>query len=80
MGVIVALLGFLYAFVILIVKFAWGVPIKGWAPVMIVILLMGGFQMIMLGIIGEYVWRTLAQARNRAPYIIEATFEGDRLN
>jgi glycosyltransferase involved in cell wall biosynthesis len=80
MGMIVALLGFLYAFVILIVKLAWGVPILGWAPVMIVILLMGGFQMIMLGIIGEYVWRTLAQARDRDPYIIEATFEGDGLD
>jgi hypothetical protein len=42
---------------------------------MIIVLVMGGVQMLMLGIIGEYLWRTLAQARNRDPYIIEAIFD-----
>ena len=41
---------------------------------MIVILIMGGFQMLMLGVIGEYLWRTLAQVRNRDPYIIDAIY------
>jgi len=34
-------------------------------------------QMLMLGVIGEYVWRTLAQARNREPYVIERIYESD---
>jgi dolichol-phosphate mannosyltransferase len=36
---------------------------------------MGGLQMLMLGIIGEYLWRTLAQVRNREPYIIETIYD-----
>ncbi len=75
MGIGVAFLGFLYALVILVIRIIWGLPIQGWAPLMIVVLLMGGFQMIMLGIVGEYLWRTLAQVRNRDPYIVEAIYD-----
>jgi len=51
-----------------------GNSVKGWAPLMIVVLVMGGFQMIMLGIIGEYLWRTLAQVRGRDMYLIDAIY------
>jgi dolichol-phosphate mannosyltransferase len=73
-GVLVAIIGFLYALVILVTKIFWGLPVTGWAPLMIVILVIGGTQMLMLGIIGEYLWRSLAQARNRDPYIIDAIY------
>jgi dolichol-phosphate mannosyltransferase len=74
-GLFVALSGFVYATIILIGKLTIGNPIQGWTPLMIIVLVMGGVQMLMLGIIGEYLWRTLAQARNRDPYIIEAIFD-----
>jgi len=74
-GILVALAGFFYALLILVMKLAGGVSTYGWAPLMIVILVIGGVQMLLLGIIGEYVWRTLAQSRNREPYIIEEIFE-----
>jgi len=38
---------------------------------MVVVLVFGGVQMIMLGVIGEYLWRTLEQARHRTIYHIE---------
>lgn len=75
MGIIVALLGFLYALDIFVVRLIWGTPVVGWAPIMIVILVMGGFQMLMLGVVGEYLWRTLSQVRNRDSYIIEAIYD-----
>jgi glycosyltransferase involved in cell wall biosynthesis len=71
-GLVVAFLGFLYATIIVVGKLTVGNPIQGWASLIIVILIIGGFQMLMLGIIGEYLWRTLAQVRNRDPYVIEA--------
>jgi len=74
-GLFVAFLGFLYATAILIIKLTWGLPVVGWAPIMIVLLVIGGLQMSMLGIIGEYLWRVLAQVRNRTPYIIEEIYE-----
>jgi hypothetical protein len=38
---------------------------------MIVVLVMGGVQMTMLGILGEYLWRALDEARRRPRYNIE---------
>jgi glycosyltransferase involved in cell wall biosynthesis len=74
-GLAVALMGFLYAVSIAVIRLLWGMPVQGWAPLMIMILLMGGVQMIMLGVIGEYLWRTLAESRNRDTYIIEEIFD-----
>lgn len=75
LGCILALLGFIYALIVLFSKVFFGNPVKGWAPIMIVVLLIGGFQLIMQGIIGEYTWRTLSQARNRDKYIIDEIYE-----
>jgi len=74
-GCIVALMGFLYATVIVFARIFGNVPFKGWAPIMILVLVLSGIQMLMLGIIGEYLWRVLDQVRNRLPYIIEKTFD-----
>jgi dolichol-phosphate mannosyltransferase len=75
LGIAFALLGFLYAVVVFVTRLFFQTPMKGWAPLMIVVLMIGGFQMLMLGVIGEYVWRTLAQVRSRDPYVIEAVYE-----
>jgi dolichol-phosphate mannosyltransferase len=74
-GCIFSLLGFAYAGLILVGSFLFGNPVKGWAPLMIMVLVMGGFQMIMLGLIGEYLWRTLTQVRRRDMYLIDAIYE-----
>jgi dolichol-phosphate mannosyltransferase len=39
---------------------------------MVVILMLGGFQMLMMGILGEYLWRTLDESRRRPHFLIEA--------
>jgi dolichol-phosphate mannosyltransferase len=45
---------------------------------MIVVLVVGGMIMVMLGIIGEYVWRIFDQVRGKPNYIIRSVhnFEG----
>ena len=73
-GAVVAMLGFLYAAVVLASRLFGGIAVQGWAPLMIVILVLGGFQLLTIGIIGEYLWRVLAQVRNREPYIIESVY------
>lgn len=47
----------------------------GWASLMSVILLTSGMIMLMLGILGEYIWRTLDACRNRPPYLVDETKE-----
>lgn len=71
LGIIIALFGFIYAIIIVIERFLGNVPFKGWAPIMVLVLILSGIQMLMLGIIGEYLWRTLEQVRKRPSFIIE---------
>lgn len=73
-GMIVALLGFLYAAVV-IANALVGRPVQGWASLMVVLLVIGGIQMLMMGVLGEYLWRALDEARQRPRYLIEATSE-----
>ena len=74
-GIIVALLGLLYAIIILVEKFIGNIPVTGWAPLMIVILIIGGVQIILLGIIGEYIWRILARSKKGPHYIVEKIYQ-----
>ncbi len=51
--------------------FSSGVPITGWSSLMCVILLSSGLILSMLGVLGEYLWRTLDASRTRPPFIID---------
>jgi dolichol-phosphate mannosyltransferase len=70
-GVSVALLGFLYALVVMYARFVNEVPFKGYAPIVILLLVIGGMIMLMLGIIGEYLWRIYDETRKRPVYIVK---------
>lgn len=48
--------------------------IMGWTPIILLILFIGGVQMMMIGVLGEYLWRVLSQARNATPYIVEREY------
>lgn len=69
-GFAVALAGFFYALVV-VVNALVGKPSPGWSSLMIVLLLVGGLQMLMMGVLGEYVWRALDEARGRPRFIVE---------
>lgn len=75
LGLLISLSGFLYSIFIVIAKITGNVPFQGWAPLMIIVLLLSGFQMLMLGVIGEYLWRTLDEVRRRQAYVIENFYE-----
>ena len=74
-GGVIAILGFLYAIWLIIAKLIGIALIPGLAPIIILIVVLSGIQMLMLGIIGEYLWRTLDQVRNRPPYVIEKIYD-----
>lgn len=62
----------LVAFIgILVEYFSSGVPISGWASLMTVVLLAAGLVLSMLGVLGEYLWRTLDASRKRPTFIID---------
>ena len=70
-GLGVSLLAIVYALVILFRTLAMGVDLPGYASTMIAILLLGGLQLLSLGIIGEYLGRVFMQTKDRPNYLIE---------
>lgn len=70
MGFLVCLASVIYLVYILIGN-AMGNTIKGWTTVMAVILLLGGFQIFSIGIVGEYISKIYLEVKDRPRYIIE---------
>ncbi len=79
LGVACSLLGFAYALLVIVVRLMTRTPVQGWASLIVVVLVLGGVQMMMLGVLGEYLWRTLEAARHRPIYFLEETSESDSL-
>ena len=73
-GVITSLLGVAYSITIVISWMRGETPFSGWAPIMIAILMVGGLIMVMLGVIGEYVWRINEEVRKRPNYVVRDKF------
>ncbi|MFA6317546.1 MAG: hypothetical protein WC943_09015 [Elusimicrobiota bacterium] len=69
-GFLTALAGFIYTIVVL-QAYGQGKPPFGWTPIMLAILILGGLIMIMLGIIGEYVWRIYEETKRKPIYIVK---------
>ncbi len=77
LGFIAAAAGFIYMIIVILNKFAFGKTVAGWASLAVLILLIGGIQLIMLGVVGEYIARIFDESKNRPLYIIEDKYNFD---
>lgn len=69
-GAMIALVGIAYA-VFLVVRSLFGVETPaGWPTVLVSILVLGGAQLSLIGIMGEYLWRAVEETRSRPLYVI----------
>jgi dolichol-phosphate mannosyltransferase len=75
LGISCSLLGFAYALLVIVIRLRSRAPVQGWASLIVVVLVLGGLQMMMLGVLGEYLWRTLEAARHRPIYFLEDVSE-----
>jgi glycosyltransferase involved in cell wall biosynthesis len=71
-GVSAASVAFLYGIWVLLKVLIWGDPVRGYPTLMVVILFLGGAQLLALGVIGEYVGRTYSETKRRPLYFIES--------
>jgi dolichol-phosphate mannosyltransferase len=72
LGVLVSLCGVVYS---VLIVYAWLIqktPFEGWAPLIMITMLIGGVVMIMLGVIGEYIWRIYDNLRDFPLFIVES--------
>jgi glycosyltransferase involved in cell wall biosynthesis len=76
MGVIVSAAAFVYLFYALYIKFFSTTGIPGWTSLMVCVLFIGGIQLIMLGIVGEYIGKLFIQSKGRPPYILKEKSQG----
>lgn len=70
MGLVVSLCAFIYMLFVLIKAIAVGDPVAGYPTIMVVMLFLGGVQLLSLGIIGEYIGRIFNETKNRPAYFI----------
>lgn len=70
-GLLTSLLAFGYGGWIVLKVLIWGIRVPGYASLMVVILVLGGLQLLALGIIGEYVGRTYLEAKQRPLYLVQ---------
>ncbi len=73
LGILVSLISFIYAAVHIIDKLIYGNPVAGYTSLISVMLLLGGIQLIGIGVIGEYIGRIYQESKNRPKYIIKNT-------
>ena len=64
-----------YGFYVILLRLVRPTEPAGWTTLMVVLLFVSAFQMVALGIIGEYVWRGLDAARNRPLYVVREAYE-----
>lgn len=69
-GFSVALFAFVYAVWIIYKTIAFGNPVEGYPSLMVVILFLGGVQLVFIGVIGEYLGRTFNEAKGRPLYFV----------
>lgn len=70
MGLVVSFCAFIYMIYIIIKALLIGDPVAGYPTIMVVMLFLGGVQLLSLGIIGEYIGRIFNETKNRPVYFI----------
>lgn len=70
-GLLLGIIAFLYALYVIIARLNGMINVEGWTAMIVVFLVVSAFQMIAIGIIGEYLWRNLEASRKRPPYIVD---------
>ena len=71
LGLIISGIGFIYMIYIIIKTILLGVDVPGYASTMVVILFLGGIQLIVLGVIGEYLGRAFYETKGRPLYFVD---------
>ncbi len=70
LGIVASILGFLYGVYSLYVRFFTNDTVQGWTSLVILILFLGGVQLISIGILGEYLIRVYDETKRRPLFIV----------
>ena len=78
---LLSVLGIIFAIAAIIygsfVFYNWSIgkiQVEGWTSIIIILTFTAGIQMVMMGVIGEYLWRTMDESRNRPSFVIDEVY------
>jgi glycosyltransferase involved in cell wall biosynthesis len=70
-GITIAMVSVCYAIYLAIDTLLYGRTIEGWTTIVVLLLMVGGLQLFVLGILGEYLWRVCDDVRQRPLYLVQ---------
>jgi polyisoprenyl-phosphate glycosyltransferase len=70
-GIVIAAISFVYAGYLAIDTMIYGRSVEGWTTIIVLILMIGGFQLFVLGMFGEYLWRVCDEVRARPLFLVQ---------
>lgn len=73
MGFFFSIIAFVFIVVIIVRTLVWGDPVSGWPSLVSIVLLLGGVQLLSIGIVGKYLAKTYIEVKNRPLYIVKET-------
>ncbi|MGH7586456.1 MAG: glycosyltransferase family 2 protein [Gemmatimonadales bacterium] len=72
LGLIVSLASFLLAIWFVVQRLTVGFNVRGWASTTVIILFLGGVQLLTIGVIGEYLGRIYDEVKQRPLYVVQS--------
>lgn len=76
-GAFFSLVALVFLVIVVVRALCFGDPVSGWPSTMSVILLLGGLNLLVLGIIGQYLAKTYLETKARPLYIVRQTSDAD---
>jgi len=80
LGFLFTFIGIIYSVYLFINYFINDTPFNGWTPIMMLLLIIGGIIMLILGIIGEYLWRIYFETKHRPLYFVDYIYKKEKHN
>ena len=78
LGIGTSVAAILYMIVVILQKLIWGNEVLGYPTIVVLILLLGGIQLTVMGIIGEYLGKIHIEVKNRPIYIAKEIIRGEK--
>ena len=78
-GFFSAFVSVIYLILVIIKRLAYGVDVPGYASIVVLVLFLGGLQLMSLGILGEYMSKVYDQVKGRPIYILKEHLSEDLL-
>ena len=74
-GVAACLLAFFLIMIVIVRTLIFGDPTSGWPSMVSIILFLGGFQLLTIGILGKYIGKIFMETKKRPIYVIKEKSE-----